>query len=176
MTNPSLSIDSNDSPLTQPASPPSSHPLANEEAGRGPSQQQQHPHLQLHRRIKSPTKLTKLKSNLPTPARLRRPHSIATPNSNVGDGDKSSSQGNADVELRSVNSGRTLESYVLPRSLRINREDVNFVSSGMEVIKLSKVGPVMLGMFFVDLFVVRFVGVPWLLCQVVQSLILYILY
>lgn len=41
-----------------------------------------------------------------------------------------------------------MESYVLPKNLRINREDVNFVSSGMEVIKVSKVGPVMLGKIF----------------------------
>ena len=39
-----------------------------------------------------------------------------------------------------VHSGNTLESYVLPKSLRMHSFDVNFMTSGMEVIKVSKVG------------------------------------
>ena len=45
---------------------------------------------------------------------------------------------------REVHSGNTLESYVLPKSLKMHSFDVNFMTSGMEVIKVSKVGVVMI--------------------------------
>ena len=35
--------------------------------------------------------------------------------------------------------GNTLESYVLPKRLRMDDNDIHFLTSGMEVIKVSKV-------------------------------------
>jgi hypothetical protein len=132
----SISIDSGDTPRTEAAS-------YHEENGYSIIEELQQPQAQLprpqsqqsQRRIKSPTKLNKLKPHLLTPPRMtRRANSSAVQNGNGNHAVEDSDEGQAPAH-----SGNTLESYVLPRRLRMNRNDVNFVTSGIEVIKVSKV-------------------------------------
>ena len=117
----SISIDSGDTPRTETASP-------TQENGHGaaamPRQSQQ------SQRKKSTAKLTKLKPHFATPPRMSRqtdPH--GGQNGQHADNE----------EAQQIHSGNTLDSYVLPKSLRMNRWDVNFLTSGIEVIKVSKV-------------------------------------
>ncbi len=132
MSTPSLSRDSCDTPRTEVASPTAAH---ENDASIYAQPPQLQPHQSLprpsSRRVKTPTKLTKLKSGLPTPPRLRRPRSSHVGNS----GNERSGASNGPVH-----SGNTLESYVVPKNLRMSPDDVNFVMSGMEVVKVSKVG------------------------------------
>jgi hypothetical protein len=121
----SISADSGDTPRTDAAS-------RADENGHSPRQQADAlPPAQSNRRVKSPTKLTKLKPHFATPPRASRRASSKSDCEQNGDADNEEAQA-------PIHSGNTLESYVLPKSLRMNRWDVNFLTSGIEVIKVSK--------------------------------------
>jgi hypothetical protein len=128
MPTPSLSIstDSSDTPRTEAAS------RADENGHSIRHQEDASQRTSNSRRIKSPAKLTtKLKPHFASPPRASRRDSKS--NSDPKEDDEESQQ------QAPTHSGNTLESYVLPKRLRMNRWDVNFLTSGIEVIKVSKV-------------------------------------
>jgi hypothetical protein len=124
----SISTDSSDTPRTEAAS------RADENGHSIRHQEDASQRTSNNRRIKSPAKLTtKLKPHFASPPRASR---RASKSSNC---DPKEDNEEATQQQAPTHSGNTLESYVLPKRLRMNRWDVNFLTSGIEVIKVSKV-------------------------------------
>lgn len=126
MPTPSLSIstDSSDTPRTEAASRADENGHSTEDASQRTSN---------NRRIKSPAKLTtKLRPHFTSPPRASRRASKSSCDLDEDNEEEAQQQA-------PTHSGNTLESYVLPKRVRMNRWDVNFLTSGIEVIKVSKV-------------------------------------
>ena len=137
-TMPSMAPNSNGAVIDDYDSPRTIAPLAQQTRTSSPSMtqgsqpsSQSQPQQQRRLRSSASSKL-KLKS-LSSPTRMRRPNSA--PQSN----DKKNGVVNGEMQSRrTVHSGKTLESYVLPPNLRMGGGS-DVTSSGMEVIKVSKV-------------------------------------
>ena len=137
-TMPSMAPKSNGAVIDDYDSPRTIAPLAQQTRTSSPSttqgsqpSSQSQPQQQRRLRSSASSKL-KLKS-LSSPTRMRRPNSA--PQSN----DKKNGVVNGEMQSRrTVHSGKTLESYVLPPNLRMGGGS-DVTSSGMEVIKVSKV-------------------------------------